>query len=194
MNTTYSVLIYSKYSPLSKELFDKINKSPISFSYLQLLCVDNKKIRDRVKENNQLNIRGLPTILLVFPDGRVEKYEGSIAIDWIDQIINNFIEQQPKVNQDEEEKISEEQNWVKQEAIQQKKYNLDKERAKKEEQRIKEENKKKYEDRLHKKQNPDQPNQRRRTKEDTTTSIEDLPELDEDNDHVFADRYEILNL
>lgn len=90
MEPLYSVLIFSKYSSNCKKVFDLVQNSGVDFSNLQLLCIDNPKIRNRIKENKQLEINSVPCILSIFNNGGVEKYQGNVVFDWINNIISRF--------------------------------------------------------------------------------------------------------
>ncbi len=87
MEPQYSVLVYSKYSQSCKRLFNIIRESGIDFSSLQLLCIDNNEIRKRIKNNKQIDVCVVPSILSIFVDGGVEKYEGEHVFNWVETII-----------------------------------------------------------------------------------------------------------
>ncbi len=84
------VVIYSKYSQHSKRLIDKIENAPINlFQVMDLipLCIDNESVRDRIQSDPTANLSVVPSILVVYPDGGVEKYEGDHSFSWIDSAI-----------------------------------------------------------------------------------------------------------
>ena len=86
---TSSVLIYSKYSTVSKQLMDYMNSTQVDFSLavnLQHLCIDNKEIRKRVLNNKKIHITLVPCILVILPNGGVEKYDGIHAFKWVEDI------------------------------------------------------------------------------------------------------------
>lgn len=82
-----SILVYSKYSNNSKRLIDLIQNSNIDFSGLKSLCVDNDKIRKRIKQNPHLDVTTVPCILNIYANGTVEKFEGAYAFSWVEKII-----------------------------------------------------------------------------------------------------------
>jgi hypothetical protein len=85
-----TILLYSKYSPYSKRLMELIQKSPVNFNSLyslKLLCLDNENVRNFIINNKKIPIDFVPTVLIIFPDGIVEKYEGSHALNWAENII-----------------------------------------------------------------------------------------------------------
>jgi len=87
MEPIYSVFVYSKYSVNCKKAFDTVQNSGVDFSQLRLLCIDNQKVRERIMQNKQLDIRIVPCILSVFPNGGVEKFEGDVVFEWINSCI-----------------------------------------------------------------------------------------------------------
>lgn len=89
MEPQFSVLIYSKYSPNCKKITTLLADSGINLN-LQPLCIDNEQIRKRIKGNKQLDVEVVPCILCLFPNGAVEKYEGSHAFNWIETIISQL--------------------------------------------------------------------------------------------------------
>ena len=93
MESNFSVLLYSKYSATSKQLMDVMNSSKVDFlksTGLQNLCVDNEEVRNRIIQNKQINITSVPCILVIFPDGIIEKYEGLHTFKWVEEIISSF--------------------------------------------------------------------------------------------------------
>lgn len=89
MDPQFSLYIYSKYSSNCKKLSTLINQSGLDFN-LQMLCIDNDQVRQRIKNNKQLDIKSVPCILRFFPNGSVEKYEGSDAFNWVGTIVEQF--------------------------------------------------------------------------------------------------------
>lgn len=88
-----SIFIYSKYSANCKRIMDTIKNSGVNFTdiaKLTLLNVDNPEVRKRVCENSQFDITIVPCILVTFPGGSVEKYDGSFAYEWVNSIIEQY--------------------------------------------------------------------------------------------------------
>jgi len=81
------VLLYSKYSVNCDKLFATIQRSGVDFSYLQLLCVDNEKIRQRIKNTEKLEINSVPCILAIYSSGKVEKYDEYHAFKFVEDRI-----------------------------------------------------------------------------------------------------------
>jgi len=75
------ICLYSKFSNSSKEFVESSSDLPINF-----VCIDNKEVRNRVISDSKLKITFVPCILSVFPDGRLEKFEGVDAFKWLENI------------------------------------------------------------------------------------------------------------
>jgi hypothetical protein len=62
------------------------------------LCIDHVDVRETlVKDEQGYNVRTVPCIFLFYPNGRLEKYEGSDAFTWLRKI--KEILYQPSVSQ-----------------------------------------------------------------------------------------------
>ena len=83
MNSTPEnvICLYSKFSNSSKSFVESSQSLPIQF-----VCIDNKKVRNRIMSDPKLQITFVPCVLSLFSDGRLEKYEGKDAFDWLDNI------------------------------------------------------------------------------------------------------------
>ena len=98
MNQTLNVLLYSKYSDMSKKFVDGIQGLPpdlLNAVALRQLCVDNKAIRARIEQNREIQINHVPCLLVVHPSGTVEKYEGGDAFSWVHDTVSRFAPPQP---------------------------------------------------------------------------------------------------
>jgi len=52
---------------------------------IQPICIDNKQVRKRVAKAKEHNVKVVPTMLLVYPDGGFQRMEGrTAAARWID--------------------------------------------------------------------------------------------------------------
>ena len=173
MEYQLSVLLYSKYSSTCKSLMDLIQTSGIDFTNqlsLQSLCVDNEKIRYRISKNKQIHVTTVPCLLIIYPDGGIEKYDGSHVFEWVKNIINKFTPQQPLQPQQPQQPQPTQEEEILHEREQ-----------------IREKNMKKYEN-LDSVRKPLKT--RRLIKQEPTenvTSIDNLPS-DED-DELISDRY-----
>ena len=87
MEHTLSVLLYSKYSPLSKQLMGGLKTIPPEYRdtlKLHNVCIDHKTIRDQIIKSKNLEVSVVPCVLVVHSTGTVEKYEGGNAFQWIE--------------------------------------------------------------------------------------------------------------
>ena len=92
MEPQHSVFLYSKYSPSCKRLITFLESNGIDAGNLnlQFLCVDNDKVRTRIMNAENFDVTAVPCILIIFPDGGVEKYEGPHAFRWIEEIVSRL--------------------------------------------------------------------------------------------------------
>lgn len=215
MEPQLSVLLYSKYSALSKSIMNIIQTSGLDFTNkfrLQPLCIDNEEIRKRIIENKQIQVTSVPCLLLIFPDGGIEKYDGAHAFEWVEGIIRQFTPPPPPPPP----QPSEEDKWRMQQTLEQQKIYEQKQLLKKQRLQESEQNRRNYEKQYEKqyeegydtdenlehehpkrtrrriKREQVNPPERKPTRKTTktlsgVTSIDDLP-TDED-DELISDRY-----
>lgn len=110
----FSTLIYSKYSKNSTKFLELIKNSGVdftSFMKMECLCIDNQKIRNRVLSNTKIEVKTVPCVLIVFPSGNIEKYDGESVFNWANNIINSHKQVLDKNRKDKEnyEKVIREQ-------------------------------------------------------------------------------------
>ena len=72
------VLFWSKYSSHSKKLITLMNQYN---AHIEKVCVDNSDIRNRILNDKRITISVVPTILAVYTNGIIEKYEGEKAFE-----------------------------------------------------------------------------------------------------------------
>jgi len=93
---TVAVCLYSKYSQRCKEFLDDLQPQ----LGVQMLCIDNEEVRQAIlKDNHGYHIKTVPCIFLFYPNGRLEKYEGSDAFTWlrkVQEVLNANRYQQPQ--------------------------------------------------------------------------------------------------
>jgi hypothetical protein len=90
MENNYHLLLYSKYSSHSKKLLDIIrDNSQANFSFIKFICIDNIKVRQRIK-NSEINIEKVPCMLIFKSKDNVEIYEGNDCFSIIENIINEY--------------------------------------------------------------------------------------------------------
>lgn len=100
MNQQLCVLLYSKYSPNCKNFMDMLKQSPVDFTdviQLNPLCIDNEDIRASIMRSNNIDVQVVPCVLLVYPDGGVEKYEGETAFQWAEEIVRKHAPPPPPI-------------------------------------------------------------------------------------------------
>ena len=87
------VLLYSKYSPNSKKMLDLLQHSDLDLRLLsiQKVCIDNENIRKSIISDSSIEIKTVPTILVLYPDGGVEKFDGAHSFQFIENVIQNYI-------------------------------------------------------------------------------------------------------
>ena len=90
------VILYSKYSHNCKKLMDMVRNTITNFENTELsnICIDNKDIRKKILKSKTLLVKAVPCILILYPDGGVEKYEGGTAFRWVEEIIKNKKQQE----------------------------------------------------------------------------------------------------
>ena len=95
-----NIVLYSKFSPASRKIVEMIE----NLSNFNLLCIDNKKIRDRISKSEKLNVKEVPCIIRVYQDtGYAESFEGERAFrlvkTYIDQLKNSSSVPVPQMSQ-----------------------------------------------------------------------------------------------
>jgi hypothetical protein len=82
-----NILLYSKFSTASRKLIELIENNDIQD--FNLLCIDNKKVREKIEKSDKLNIKEVPCIIRLNQNtGLAESFEGNRAF----QLINSYIE------------------------------------------------------------------------------------------------------
>lgn len=87
-----TILFYSKYSACCTKLLDILEQSDIDVKDVfdtNMICVDNKNVKNRIRSNKELGITKVPVILRIMDDGNVEKYEGAQAFQWVIEVVNS---------------------------------------------------------------------------------------------------------
>jgi hypothetical protein len=113
MEQQLSVLLYSNYSNVCKQLLSALQTScPVdiyNITGLNVLCIDNEKIRRQIIQSKQLEITSVPTLLVIYGNSKIDKLEGQAVFDWIDKVVNMYLPQtqyqvptqvhQPQINE-----------------------------------------------------------------------------------------------
>jgi len=98
MDNHTNIILYSKFSPASRKFIEMIEKIP----NFNLVCIDNKKTRDRILKSEKLNVKEVPCILRVYEDnGYVEMFEGERAFHLLKTYIDQYklLQTQPQQTQ-----------------------------------------------------------------------------------------------
>lgn len=82
-----SIIVYffSRYNEKSLELSKLLTTEDID---MKKICVDNENVRKRILDS-ELDIRKVPTILILHPSQEIEKYSGEECFEWY-----NYLKQQ----------------------------------------------------------------------------------------------------
>lgn len=87
------ILLYSKYSRSCLNLLDNVDRlnsmMGSSIPMIQLICIDNKEIRNQILASKSIEIKKVPCLLIV-NDTTVEKYDGERAFEWVSEIIQKM--------------------------------------------------------------------------------------------------------
>jgi hypothetical protein len=79
------ILFWSKYSSNCKKFITEMKQNDIT---IESVCIDNKKIRRRINNDSKIKINVVPTIVITYPYGLLEKYEGAKAFELLDAMIS----------------------------------------------------------------------------------------------------------
>jgi hypothetical protein len=72
------VLFWSKYSANSKKIINLMNQYNAK---IESICIDNEEVRKRIAKDEKIGISVVPTILALYQNGVIEKYEGEKAFE-----------------------------------------------------------------------------------------------------------------
>lgn len=90
--STLAICLYSKYSQRCKEFIEEMGDD----LDIQMVSIDNRKVRDMLLKDNQgYHIKTVPCVFLFFPNGRLEKYEGSDAFVWLRKVKEALEDSEP---------------------------------------------------------------------------------------------------
>jgi len=122
MDIKFTAFLYSKFSQNSKKFTELLERIPQDFKSnikLNILCVDNEKIRKTVLNSKQFDIKNVPCLLITYNDGHVEKFEGPDAFKWADDVILKITHKQQIEQQQFEQQQIEQQKIMQQQMLQQ---------------------------------------------------------------------------
>jgi len=85
------VLLYSKFSPASKQLMLQLQQTPELLESLTITCIDNKLIRKQILSDEKVKINYLPCFIrLNDQTGNFDIYEGQNAFDFFSTLQAQF--------------------------------------------------------------------------------------------------------
>ena len=73
------VILYSKYSPKCKDILNSFDPSN---GKVQLVCIDNIKVRNKIIKSS-IDIQSVPCVIMLYDNGQYDKFEGDNVYDWI---------------------------------------------------------------------------------------------------------------
>ncbi len=79
------IYLYSKFSNNCTYFSQLLSQHKLDFIFH--VCIDNKLIRNKLLKHS---IKQVPVIFLIFENGSIEKFEGPLSLEWINQIIQNI--------------------------------------------------------------------------------------------------------
>jgi len=80
----------------------------LPFPYIQKICVDNEGVRKTVLENKKLDIKIVPTLLVIDSSiGSAEKYEGINAFTFVQELIDTITLRKKESGENEEDRYDE---------------------------------------------------------------------------------------
>lgn len=91
MDSTLWVFVYSQYSPSCLKLMQMIDQSGLDITF-QVLSIDDKNMRERIKRDTRYNIRYVPCILKIDKNnGIASQFEAEYAFNLIENEIQTMI-------------------------------------------------------------------------------------------------------
>ena len=93
MDYQTAILLYSNYSSISKQLIQNLEQTHLDVLKLQTICVDNEHIRKRILKSKTINITTIPSLLLIYNNGGVEKYDGQQLFNLLEVLMKKYLPQ-----------------------------------------------------------------------------------------------------
>jgi len=111
------IVLYSKYSRACNDVLELYNQAPVEF--MKFICVDNVTTRQRLLSSKRLRITSVPCVLLVYPDGTMEKFEEGDVSGWLQSQIAKYLpeEQTTPIQSQEQVTVLEEEQPQQQEQV-----------------------------------------------------------------------------
>jgi hypothetical protein len=109
------VLLYSKFSNASKKLLSQLQKTPLLLESISLVCIDNKKIREKILHDEKIKVQGVPCFIRLNEEtGNFDIFEGHNAFDFFTSMQSTI-----KENNEKEQRLVEQQQLEQQRMLQQ---------------------------------------------------------------------------
>lgn len=87
------VLLYSKFSNASKKLKLQLDKSPDILQAVQMICIDNIKVRKQILNDKKIKVSLLPCLIRLNDEtNNFDVYEGENAFDFFSNIQEQILE------------------------------------------------------------------------------------------------------
>lgn len=87
------VLLYSKFSNASKKLKLQLDKSPDILQAVQMICIDNIKVRQQILNDKKIKVSLLPCLIRLNDEtNNFDVYEGENAFDFFSNIQERILE------------------------------------------------------------------------------------------------------
>lgn len=81
MNPSKMFVLFSKYSESCKKIMKHVNEP--SAAHIRFLCIDRTDVRHMINKSKKLSVTQVPCVILSYPDGRMERFEGVGVDEWI---------------------------------------------------------------------------------------------------------------
>lgn len=82
------ILLYSKYSQLCSQIVHKVSEYNMrNLPKIQLICIDNKKVRKQILQSKRIQVTVVPTVLTVDVYGNIDTYEGNVSFDLVNDML-----------------------------------------------------------------------------------------------------------
>lgn len=95
MNISEIFLFCSTMSPACKPCFSFIKDSPLLVQEIQIIRLDTKNIREKVKRGVKFQIRVVPTLMVIYNDGDTSLYQGQKKVlTWLFMRMKTFEQDQ----------------------------------------------------------------------------------------------------
>lgn len=80
------LLLWSQYSRNCQQLIEGKIK-PMKLDFIESICIDSPTVRKILLDDQNIKVSMVPAIILQFSNNQIGKYEGAMAFNWIDNMI-----------------------------------------------------------------------------------------------------------